>query len=177
MAHPATQRLNYLHDTDNIRGVSDSGSREELYGAIEVQGAVLTRNFELLRRRAPEPPEVDRAGYLILRTLDRLGSSSIGALADALGLDPSTAGRQVGVLEHDGLVERVCDPHDRRRMIVGMTAEGSRRMVETGRRRTRRTEGLLGDWPEEDLAALAEMFRRYNEAVAAHYLGPDGGSG
>lgn len=143
---------------------------ERLYADIEVQTAVLTRNFELLRRRAAYPDELDRAEYLILRALTRLGPSSINHLADALGLDPSTVGRQVTVLEDAGLAERTQDPQDRRRTIVASTPTGRRRMKLTSARRQARTKELLGDWSTEELSTLADAFTRYNRAVARRHL-------
>lgn len=146
-----------------------------MYGDIEVQAAVLTRNFELLRRRRSQQLEVDRAEYLLLRTLARLGATSIGDLADALGLDSSTVGRQVGALEVARWAERIADPADGRRTIVRMTPAGRAAMRRTSKERRRRTEAMLGDWTEEDLRTLAAMFRRYNAAVARHHLGRDAG--
>lgn len=146
-------------------------AKTDVYGEIEVQAAVLTRNFELLRRRRSQQLEVDRAEYLLLRTLADLGASSIGDLADALGLDPSTVGRQVAVLEREGWAARVADPVDRRRTIVEMSPAGREAMRRTSRERRRHTREMLGDWPEEELRTLAEMFARYNAAVARHHLG------
>lgn len=140
---------------------------------IEVQAAVLTRNFELLNRRRPHGDELDRAEYLLLRTLDSLGPATIGVLADALGLDPSTVGRQVSVLEQAGLGRRTPDPADRRRAIVSATARGRRQMRRTAENRSRRTRDMLGDWSQEDLETLGQMFTRYNRAVAERYLGDD----
>lgn len=144
-----------------------------MFGDIEVQSAVLTRNFELLRRRRSHQLEVDRAEYLLLRTLEANGPSSIGDLADALGLDSSTVGRQASGLERSGWAERVPDPADRRRMIVQLTPTGRTAMRRTSRERRRRTESLLGHWSQEDLQLLATMFRRYNAEVARHYLDRD----
>lgn len=135
---------------------------------IEVQGAVLVRNFELLRRRGDS--DLDRAGYLLLRALEALGPSDINTLAAALGLDPSTAGRQVAAMQAAGLVRRGCAPDDRRRAIVAATADGRRRMAAASKRRRKRTAELLADWSEADLRTLADMFTRYNAAVAQRYL-------
>ncbi|MGN6781331.1 MAG: MarR family winged helix-turn-helix transcriptional regulator [Marmoricola sp.] len=144
---------------------------DDLFADIEVQAAVLTRNFELLRRRRSQLLEVDRAEYLLLRTLADLGASSIGRLAEALGLDASTLGRQVGALEREGWAERVADPDDGRRSIVRITAAGRSAMRRTSRERRRRTQEMLGHWSEKDLQALATAFRRYNAEVTRHYLG------
>ena len=136
---------------------------------IEEQAAMLVRNFEMLRRRSTDG-QLDRAGYLLLRALQRLGPSDINTLACALGLDPSTAGRQVAAVEADGLVRRKPAPNDRRRSIIDATAEGRRRMRRTSEKRRRIAADLLDDWSDEDQRLLGEMFTRYNAAVAKHYL-------
>jgi DNA-binding MarR family transcriptional regulator len=146
-------------------------STDDVYGDIEVQAAVLTRNFELLRRRGTQQLEVDRAEYLMLRTLVALRAPSIGDLAEALGLDPSTVGRQVSALTDAGWAHRLVDPADRRRMIVRVTPAGRAAMRRTSAERRRRTRELLADWDREDLETLARMFGRYNAEVARHHLG------
>ena len=143
---------------------------------IEHQAAVLVRHFELLSRRTDIHDELDRAEYLLLRTLAESGPQDINTLACALGLDPSTAGRQVAALQADGLVARAPAAADRRRSIVTPTEDGLRRMAEVRARRTESIAGLLADWPEADLHTLGAMFAKYNAAVAAHFLtGPPTG--
>jgi DNA-binding MarR family transcriptional regulator len=137
---------------------------------IELASAVLMRNFELLRRRSGIYADLDRAEYLLLRALDQGGSADIAALAAALGVDPSTAGRQVAAMQDKGLVSRDPAPADRRRSIISPTAEGQRRLAVTRGRRREETCLLLAGWAEEDLRALADMFARYNQAVAERYL-------
>lgn len=137
---------------------------------IERQTAVLTRHFEMLHRRTDVHCDLDRAEYLMLRTLDECGPADINGLAAALGLDPSTAGRQVAVLQGAGLVERSPAPGDRRRSIITPTGEGLRRMAAVRDRRTRNVAELLADWSEDDLRTLGVMFERYNRAVAAKHL-------
>jgi DNA-binding MarR family transcriptional regulator len=137
---------------------------------IEVATAVLVRNFELLRRRGGAYTDLDRAEYLLLRTLDALGPADICTLAAGLGLDPSTAGRQVARMQSRGLVERTPAPADRRRSVVAPTAQGLERMHEARVRRRDATEELLADWSEADRHTLAEMFTRYNRTVAERFL-------
>ncbi|WP_237553031.1 MULTISPECIES: MarR family winged helix-turn-helix transcriptional regulator [unclassified Streptomyces] len=137
---------------------------------IERQTAVLMRNFELLHRRTDVHDRLDRAQYLLLRTLSDGGPMAITTLACTLGLDPSTAGRQVSALTAAGLVERTADPADRRRWVVTPTADGLREMRVVRDRRTESHAELLGDWDPEDLRTLGTMLDRYNRAVAARYL-------
>lgn len=137
---------------------------------MEMQSAVLVRNFELLRRRGKVYTELDSAEYLLLRTLEERGPLDIGTLAAALGLDPSTAGRQVGQKHAAGLVSREPAPDDRRRSIVEPTDAG-RDAVETVRRLRRASiADLLASWPADDVQTLGEMFTRYNDAVGDRYL-------
>lgn len=142
---------------------------------IEVASAVLVRNFELLRRR--EARDLDRSEYLLLRTLDAAGPSDICSLAAALGLDPSTAGRQVTVLAGKDLVRRTPAESDRRRSMVSPTDDGLDRMRAERDRRRHDTAELLADWNDEDLRTLGEMFTRYNRAVAQRYLSATTGEG
>lgn len=148
----------------------DGGETADLLDLIEVASAVLVRNFELLRRRSDVYSELDRAEYLLLRILDQDGASDICGLAAALGLDPSTAGRQVVAMEAKGLVRRAPADDDRRRTIITPTAEGKRRTTATRARRSRETGELLTGWSHDDLRTLAEMFTRYNQAVGRRYL-------
>ena len=146
------------------------GCGDDPLGAIEVASAVLVRNFELLRRRSGIYTDLDRAEYLLLRTLDAMGSADICTLAAAIGLDPSTAGRQVAVMQGKGLVERVPGATDRRRSIISPTTAGLGQMNNSRSRRRASTAELLAGWSEDDLGTLAEMFSRYNRAVAERYL-------
>ena len=137
---------------------------------IERQTAVLIRHIEMLYRRTDLHDDLDRASYLLLRTLEDGGPADINGLAASLGLDPSTAGRQVCVLKDAGLVERSPAPEDRRRSIITPTEQGLRIMEEVRRRRTENLADLLDGWSEGDLDALGAMFDKYNRAIAAKYL-------
>jgi DNA-binding MarR family transcriptional regulator len=148
----------------------DAVQESDALDVIEVATAMLMRNFELLRRRGTGVGELDRADYLLLRTLSALGPSDICGLAAALGLDPSTAGRQVSAMAAKGLIERSPSPTDRRRSVISPTETGLARMNTTRIARRTLSADLLADWPEEDLRTLGEMFSRYNRSVATHYL-------
>ncbi|MGN6332053.1 MAG: MarR family winged helix-turn-helix transcriptional regulator [Motilibacteraceae bacterium] len=137
---------------------------------IELQSAVLVRHFELLRRRSDVYQELERAEYLLLRTLDDVGPTDICGLAARLGVDQSTAGRQVTTMTERGLVRREPSAADRRRAVVSLTAEGRRLMGTVRERRRAATAELLHGWSDEDLALLGAMFHRYNDAVAEAYL-------
>lgn len=147
-----------------------AGETNDTLEMIERQAAVLVRHFELLYRRSDFYGELDRADYLLLCTLEETGPADINTLAATLGLDPSTAGRQVTALQRADLIDRMPSGSDRRRSIITPTAEGRRRMRAAHRRRVENFAELLDDWTAEDLHALGEMFTRYNKTVADRYL-------
>lgn len=136
---------------------------------IEAHTAVMVRNFELLSRRTDIYDELDRAGYLLLRTLEVTGPADITTLATRLGLDPSTVGRQVSAMTAAGLVERTPAPADRRRGIVVATAEGRLRARRVHDRRRDNLAVMFDGATDDELRVIGESFARYNQAVARHY--------
>jgi len=144
--------------------------RRSALAAVERQTAILTRHFELLHRRTDIHDGLDRAEYLLLRSLDESGPVRISTLATRLGLDPSTAGRQVAVLQAQGLVEREPDPADRRCTVVTPTAPGLERMRHVRALRTEMVAELLAEWSDEDLRTFDEILGKYNRSVAQRYL-------
>ena len=68
-------------------------------GVIELELLKLVRHLETFGRRSSLYLQVDRAGYLALRTLEAMGPLSTKALATALNLDASTVTRQISALE------------------------------------------------------------------------------
>ena len=159
--------------TDEPRPTSGGSAHEGHIDVIELASAVLVRNFELLRRRGQVYEDLDRAEYLLLRTLDRIGPSDICTLSRALGVDPSTAGRQVSALQRKGMAERHPAAADRRRSIVSPSDKGRARMAAARERRRARARELLADWDEQDLRTLGDMFTRYNRSVAERFLTAD----
>ena len=143
---------------------------DEVTARIELQSAVLVRHFEMLRRRGEVYQGLERSEYLMLRTLDTSGPTDIAGIAARLGLDPSTAGRQITAMTQRGLVARSQAPEDRRRCIIAPTEEGSRLMEQVRRRRHEETGALLASWDADDRATFADVLTRYNQTVAARYL-------
>jgi DNA-binding MarR family transcriptional regulator len=137
---------------------------------IETEMAVLARSLELLRRRGRIHPDLDRAGYLLLRTLDETGPLSIHSLAERVGLDGSTVTRQVATLLRDGLAERRVDPGDRRSCQVTPSDRGRRLMGEVQRRRTERFEELLTGWTEAECADLGRILAKLNRSISTTVL-------
>ena len=105
----------------------------------------------------------DRAGYLLTRTLDSLGPTSVNDLATEVGtFDASTVTRQLGALERRGFVERTVDPADRRSRILQLTPLGRRTMQAVRTTRHERIDALVSDWADADIEALGRLMTRLN---------------
>ncbi|WP_179058206.1 MarR family winged helix-turn-helix transcriptional regulator [Pseudomonas taiwanensis] len=82
-----------------------------------------TRSVTRLYDDALEGVGVNVAQYSLLKNLARLDQPSITSLAEALGLDRSTLGRNLKVLEGKGLVQME-GGEDQRNRLVSLTAAG-----------------------------------------------------
>lgn len=149
--------------------------RVDVLDTIETEMAVLARSLEVLRRRGRIHREMDRAGYLLLRTLEETGPLPISQLAERVGLDGSTVTRQVAALEGDGFAERCADPTDRRCSIVRPSAHGHRLMREVQLQRRDRFEELLTGWSDADRADLARLLARLNRSITLRSFESDSG--
>ncbi|AYF87623.1 MarR family winged helix-turn-helix transcriptional regulator [Pseudomonas sp. JS3066] len=89
----------------------------------------VTRSVTRLYDDALEGVGVNVAQYSLLKNLARLDQPSITSLAEALGLDRSTLGRNLKVLEGKGLVQ-LEGGEDQRNRLVSLTAAGHARLDE-----------------------------------------------
>lgn len=133
--------------------------------AIETELARLTRTLEGLGRRSHVYEHLDRAAYLLARSLATQGVATISSLAARLDLDATTVTRQVAAMEAAGYVRRTADPDDRRVSRIELSAAGRRRMEEVRTARAARLDTHLGDWSEPDRRRFAELLGRFNTAI------------
>ncbi|MCF1504853.1 MarR family transcriptional regulator [Afifella sp. H1R] len=89
---------------------------------------------------------INASNYPYLASLDRLGSMTLGDLAEAVGVSQPGATRAVNQLIAQGLLKAEASLEDRRRKIVDLTDEG-RQLVEVGKREL---------WPRIE-AAVADL--------------------
>src|SRR6476620_6242023 len=101
--------------------------------------------------------------HAILLVLDEGSAETQGSIADALGYD---RGQLVGLLdelEEQGLVERQRDPNDRRRHLVGMTADGTRALKRLRALARRNDDEFLDPLNEEERDQLHSLLMRLAE--------------
>jgi DNA-binding MarR family transcriptional regulator len=87
----------------------------------------LEREVELSLASQTECCGVTSAQCHIILELEARGSSSVGELAEALELDPSTMSRTADSLVRAGLATRADDPGNRRRQILDLSPEGRKK--------------------------------------------------
>jgi len=110
---------------------------------------------------------LDRASYTLLKRLKEAGPLRLSDLADLLGVDLSTASRQVHHLRQAGLVQRAPVVEDRRASLLTVTDAGSEmvsRILEA--RRTVITQ-MLADWNPEERAELARVLGHLADDIVA----------
>jgi DNA-binding MarR family transcriptional regulator len=135
---------------------------------VETEMAVLARALERVHRRSELYRDLDRASYLIARTLEATGPDSINGLATALGLDATTVTRQVATMEAARLVLRRPDPRDGRVTLISLSQPGRRVMRAVQLARKERVANLLRDWTDDDRRDLGRLLARFNDALTSH---------
>lgn len=146
------------------RGLRSTTSPDSVE-VIETEMTRLARTLAVLARHAEPELKLDRAGYLLLRTLDRIGPASINTLAAAVGLDASTVTRQVATMKELGLVERKTNPGDRRSCIISPTDEGTELMRTMCRERRTSLNNVVGDWADEERSMLGRLLAKLNDSI------------
>lgn len=96
-----------------------------------------------------------------VRRAQREGEATVGAVADAMRIDPSRGSRLVADLVQKGVLRRAVSQSDARRAVVELTDRARRIGDEMQRIKRDMIESMVGDWPEEDVARFAELFSRF----------------
>ncbi|MCW2943980.1 MAG: transcriptional regulator [Actinoallomurus sp.] len=112
--------------------------------------------------------------YAIARQQDECGDVTIGAVAEYLDIDPSTASRLVGQAIDAGFVSRRPSPVDARRAHLWLTGSGARVKETTDEFRHRFIAELVADWTNDERRQFARLLGRFAEAVAGFPFDPSG---
>jgi DNA-binding MarR family transcriptional regulator len=144
--------------------VQNTRDLERLAGAmIDLVGFLSSpRRDDVLLREAGIA--IDRALFPLLVRLGRC-PLAVAELADQVGRDHTTVSRQLAKLESLGLVERCESPTDRRVRAARLTDPGRTTVQAISAARNRLLSRALGHWPPADLAALADLTRRFADSL------------
>lgn len=89
-----------------------------------------------------------------LATIRRLGSPSLGEVAEAEGVSRPSLTVQAAALEQQGLIAREPEPSDRRLVRVRLTAKGNRVLQASRTRRNAYLARMLRGLPASELTVL-----------------------
>lgn len=102
--------------------------------------------------------------YAVVRRGDER-EVTVGAVAEYLDIDPSTASRLVGYAIEAGFVSRRASPVDARRAQLQLTDAGWRVKELTDEFRRRFIAELVADWTDDERAQFVRLLRRFSDAA------------
>jgi DNA-binding MarR family transcriptional regulator len=108
---------------------------------------------------------ISQPGFSLLRRLQEEGDLSIGELARLTQMDPAAAGRQIRLLEEEGLVMRTKDSDDGRVIVVRVTPKGAEVRKRLGSVGERHMADVLAGWSPADCQQLAILLPRFVEGL------------
>jgi DNA-binding MarR family transcriptional regulator len=103
--------------------------------------------------------------FRMLAVLADRGEAKLVALAEQLGVAPSTAMRMVDRLIAAGLAERQANPGDRRETLLRLTDEGRRTVEAVTARRREEIAAIVQRLSADRRAALVDALTAFNAAA------------
>ncbi|MCO5730971.1 MarR family winged helix-turn-helix transcriptional regulator [Rhizobium sp. SSA_523] len=151
--------------------------------AVLLIGESMTRMRVMMGRRviskmaiARAAPSLDLSQLDVLDVVRRIGAeggeASVGAVAEAMRLDPSRGSRMVAELVSLKLLRRQACQGDGRRSILRLTAEGDHLMGEIRAIKHGLIASATEDWSQEERLAFSALFSRFLDGLAQSYPPP-----
>jgi DNA-binding MarR family transcriptional regulator len=107
-------------------------------------------------------PGLELSHLDVLEAMRRTGGEvTVGAIADAMRIDPSRGSRLVAELVGRGVLRRDASQEDGRRSIIARTALGDKLLDEMRSVKHSLLQQVLEDWDEHELQAFSHMFERF----------------
>jgi MarR family transcriptional regulator, lower aerobic nicotinate degradation pathway regulator len=104
---------------------------------------------------------VTQSQYGCLRVLQKYSGIDQIAAGRLVGLDRSTAGLVIKALSERGLIERVINSTDRRRMRLKISADGERLLRDMASAATRAHDRVLGGLPRKSRSKFLVMLEQF----------------
>lgn len=132
---------------------------------IEFIETVARSPFQRERVLGAAKARISGAGLTALRLIARNGPIAGTEVARRLGVDQSTASRQIRPLEDAGLISRSTDDADRRVAWLEVTDQGRAVLERIHGQRQADAELVLADWSADDVATLAALLDRFKASM------------
>lgn len=132
-------------------------------------GQTMTRMRLMIGRRvigrmaiAKLAPGLELSHIDVLDVVKRSGQDvTVGAVAEAMRIDPSRGSRVVAEMVGRGLLHRQVSQQDGRRSVIGITTLGESILNEMRDAKLSVIRDVVGDWSEEDLSSFARLYERF----------------
>ena len=145
----------------------ESDAARDAYALEIEQGvAVLYRASKARVKRLVEhlDPEMQTAGYLVLRYVMAHEPIRAGDVAAGLSMDKSAVSRQLTALRDSGLIEAQPDPEDGRASLVVGSAKANERLDEFRVELKADYQRILASWDAADIEAFPRLLNKFNES-------------
>lgn len=107
---------------------------------------------------------ISLAQFRLLVVLATRGQQKVTELAEALGVNPSTATRAVDRVLEAGLVDRQTNPNSRREVHVSLTKSGERVVRNVTRRRQQEIAEIVARMPRTHRVGLVRALNAFSQA-------------
>ncbi len=172
---PAAERGRDLDDLDDAlvevrRALQRPGYRHRLLDGLSVEVSLATLRLLRAVQRTTTPATTRATTPASAAVGDAgapVGAPSIGEVAEALAVDPSTASRLVDRAVAGGLLERRACADDRRRTRLHLSERGRRFLDEVTERRRDLLREITFTWSRGDVDDLVGLLRRLREGFDA----------
>lgn len=135
-------------------------------------GQTMTRMRVMMGRRmigriaiARAAPGLDLSQLDILEVVVRIrregGEATVGAIADAMRIDPSRGSRLVAELVSQGILKRDASQEDGRRSLIAPTETGEALLTEIRAVKHAIVAQATHDWTEAERTAFSHLFDRF----------------
>jgi DNA-binding MarR family transcriptional regulator len=104
----------------------------------------------------------------VMRRID--GEVTVGAIAEAMRIDPSRGSRLVADLVARGVLRRDASQEDGRRSLLVRTELGDRLLAEIRSVKRSLLMNVLEDWDEQELDTFSRQFERFVAGFEAVYM-------
>lgn len=149
--------------------VRDGGVDDDL---VVIDGALLrirrlwTSSVFTDRLRAAVPADVELSTVFVVEAVGRDGEeTTVGRLAELLGVEASTASRLAAGAQAAGFIDRRPSPTDSRRAAVTLTATGEALFAVARGFRFDLLRELTADWSNADRSTFGTLMARFAGAV------------
>lgn len=149
-------------------GTSEDHRPDVVDGITDLAEAVVTASRVLVAvaaRSLAEEESVSLPQYRALVVLAAHGLQRPVDLAQALGVDPSTATRMCDRLQAKGLITRRRDNGDRRVVVLDLSGTGRRLVERVTRRRTREIGEIVAAIDPKERPGLIRAFTLFGQAA------------